>query len=208
MRKLQTRSKFTALAPQLNLFANAPTKLTHGGELAKGKRKTARPLIPGKWHHLVIRSSKAKGELSFLRPTNRAKTNAIIKRQSAKFGISIHSMANVGNHFHFCLKFRTRTAWRGFLISLTTLIARAVTGARRNHAFGKFWDALSFSRVVTARRAFDTLCDYIAGNIIEATNGKAERERFLEGKRQERRKNWSNRLVATTEVDFSQFTEQ
>jgi REP element-mobilizing transposase RayT len=173
---------------QLNLFKSTPTKLTHGGILNQGKRKTARPLIPGKWHHLVMRATKAKGDLSFLRSNNRSKVNSIVKKQSAKFGIAIHSIANVGNHLHLCLKFRTRTAWRKFLVSITALIARAITGARRGHAFGSFWDALSFSRVVMVRRDFESLCDYIAGNIIEAESGRMARESFLTEKRRERAK--------------------
>jgi hypothetical protein len=44
------------------------TRSTHGGELARGKRKTMRPLDPKQALHLVLRSSKAKGSLSMLHP--------------------------------------------------------------------------------------------------------------------------------------------
>lgn len=151
--------------------------LSHGGELAKGKRKVRRPLDTKKPLHLVMRSTRATGSLSLLR--NKNLVEKIIKRQAYKFGIRIAAFANVRNHCHLLLRFSNRKAFRAFLVSVTALIARAVTKARKGRPFGKFWDALAFSRVLTSNKETAVTHKYVEANVIEAEHGKRARYNFL-----------------------------
>ncbi len=167
-------------------------KLTHGGEVSRGKRKTRRPLDTKRPLHLVMRAEKARGQLSLLTAQNKILVEKIIRKQSAKFGIRIAAFANVGNHLHLMLRFSRRKALQAFLVSLTALIARAVTRARKGHPFGKFWDALAFTRVLTSRREISILKKYIQANVIEAARGRDAREGFLF-----QRNAWEQRLYSS-----------
>ena len=151
--------------------------LSHGGDLAKGKRKTKRPLDTKKPLHLVMRSSKATGALSLLK--NKSIVDKIIQKQARKFGVRIAAFANVGNHCHLLLRFSNRKAFQAFLVSVTALIARAITQACKGKPFGKFWDALAFSRVLTSKRELTVCHKYIAANVIEAQFGTKARQEFL-----------------------------
>lgn len=150
----------------------------HGGDLNKGKRKIKRPLVPGKLHHLVMRSEKAVGQYNFLRANNRVVVDKIVKKQSLHFGIRIAKFANVGNHLHIALRFKNRASFQGFLISLSGMLARAITHARKGRPFGKFWDALAFTRVLESKMEEFFLREYIQANIIEAQHGPAMRREF------------------------------
>ncbi len=166
---------------QSNFFREliGKTKLTHGGEVSKGKRKTRRPLDTKKPLHLVMRSSKAKGQLSFLSSRNKILVERIIQKQSAKFGVRVAAFANVGNHLHLLVRFSKRRGLQAFLISITALIARAITKARKGNIFGKFWDALAFSRVLTSSREVALAAKYVRANQIEATQGYLARKHYL-----------------------------
>lgn len=155
------------------------SRRTHGGEKSKNKRKEFRPLDKNKWTHLILKSSKAKVAYNLLQPQNQIFTAKTIGNKAKKFGITIHSSINVGNHLHLKLKFRSREEFQDFLRSVTALIARFVTGARRGRPFGKFWDALAYTRVVTTRKEQLQLCGYMTANELEASTSKAAREDYL-----------------------------
>jgi len=53
-------------------------ELQHGGELTRGRRKTARPLDPKRPVHLVLRSSRAKGPWSLLHPKNERRVRRVL----------------------------------------------------------------------------------------------------------------------------------
>src|SRR5690606_31619703 len=91
MRQLQTTARPPTLTPslealrkkrQLELLRRNPD--AYGGELLKTRRGRARPrpLSTRCTMHLVLRSSKAVGAWSFLRPENAQKIEAILKRCS------------------------------------------------------------------------------------------------------------------------------
>ncbi len=48
------------------------------------------------------------------------------------------------------------------------MIARIVTGAKKGSAFGRFWDALAYSRVVEWGRAYFIAKYYVIQNEMEA----------------------------------------
>lgn len=171
---------------------NIKNTKTHGGEKGVGKRKTLRPLDRAKPLHLVLRSSKAVGQYNFLSVNNRNRIESIVYKQAAKFGVRISKYANVGNHLHLMLKFSNRIGFQNFLKSVCAMIARFVTKARRGNAFGKFWDALAFTRIITSSKEVAVLIKYIAANQIEATRGRFERELYLKN-----RAGWELQLYST-----------
>jgi REP element-mobilizing transposase RayT len=151
-----------------------------------------RPLDSRRPLHVVMRASKARGELNLLRAKHVLVVKRILYKQSKKFGVRIAAFANVGNHLHIMLQFSNRKGFQNFLRSASAMIARAITRARRGTSFGKFWDALAFSRIVTSNRERANLVKYIAANVIEAASGRISRNKFLN-----RKANWELKLYSS-----------
>lgn len=165
---------------QLNLLKNEQS--AYGGELLKTRkgRSRPRPLDTRNTMHLVLRSTKAKGEWSFRRPQNEKKIREILERFSRRHGVKILSLANVGNHLHFQIKLSNRYLYRPFIRAITAAIAMAVTGASRwKPSKAKFWDYRPFTRIVQSYRAFLNLRDYIRINQIEGFGYAREEARWI-----------------------------
>jgi REP element-mobilizing transposase RayT len=157
---------------------NISNKKTYGG-ITKGKRKVARPISSKKWSHLVLKSSKAKGNLSLSTSTNSVKVNTIIKKQALKHGVQISDFVNMGNHLHLKVRPHSRTGFQRFLKSTTAMIARAVTGAKKGFKFGKFWDGLAFTRVIQSGYELFQLKGYFEANRVESKKGYQQRLTYL-----------------------------
>ena len=143
----------------------------HGGGLHAGKRKEMRPLDRRKPIHITMRATPARGKLSLRAFRNFGFVEKTLKAKAEKFGVRVHSYANVGNHLHISARLRSREEFGKFLRSITGLIARHVTGARRGKKFGKFWDTLVYTRVLSSREEELRLGDYIRLNQTEAEHG-------------------------------------
>ena len=173
---------------QTNIFDYFQTKqtrkrygrTTHGGAKLKGHRKLERPLSTKRWIHLVLKSEKAKGSMSFLNARNQIFIQKLQSEKAKKFGIKVARFVNVGNHLHFKIKISSRENFQKFLKSMTTQIARYVTGARKGKPFGRFWQGLAYSRVLCSSRENLILDGYLAGNREEVTSGYSGREIFLD----------------------------
>ena len=123
---------------QLSFLPRLPS--AHGGALARGKRKTARPVDPKQAMHIVLRSSRARGDWSMLRTRHRDRVDTLARKIAERHGVRLYRYANVGNHLHLLVKTPTRTAFRNFLRDLAGTIAIAVTGAKNSRALkGRFW---------------------------------------------------------------------
>jgi hypothetical protein len=175
------RSRQTSL---FEYFAEPKTKkrygrTQHGGLPTLGARKLERPLSTRKWIHMVLKSDKAKGTMSFLTPTNKIFIERLLREKSKKFGVVIGDQANAGNHLHLKLRIQSRGNFQKFLKSITSLIARKVTGARRGRKFGRFWQGLAFTRVLTSRTEELNLTGYIMANRLEAATSPRKRDEFL-----------------------------
>ncbi len=158
-----------AMKPKQLSFLKSQPK-SYGGELLKTRngRQGPRPLDTRHTMHLVLRSTKARGDWSFRKPENRKRIAEILARFARRNGIRIHHSANVGNHLHLQIKLSNRHTYKPFIRAITAAIMMAVTGASRwKKVPGRFWDYRPFSRVVTGRRAFLTLRDYIRVNVLE-----------------------------------------
>lgn len=174
---------------QLSFFSSLETaagkgrgaQSTHGGWRTQGRRKGRRPLLERKWTHLVLKSTKATGLRSFLSPRNRVFIEKLLRAKALRWHVQIGDFANVGNHLHLKLRFNRRENFQGFLRSVTGLIARHVTGAKRGNPQGPFWQGLAFTRVL--RSAFEALQlkGYFQANRIEARKGEKARQDFLTG---------------------------
>src|SRR3954470_8509659 len=101
--------------PQLSLLEKQSS--AYGGELLKTRKGRAhgRPLATKSSMHLVLRSSKAKGDWSFKKKNNEIKIKTIISRFSKKYGVRILSLANVGNHLHVHIQLTTRQGYNPFI---------------------------------------------------------------------------------------------
>lgn len=161
-------------------FERAPGA-QHGGELAKGKRKTFRPVDPKQALHVVLRSSKAKGALSMLHPKHCNHVESFVRKTARRWGVRIYRFANVGNHIHLLIQVPTREAWKRFSKELSGGIAQIVTGARKGAALTRtkdmsvpesaqraFWDHLLFTRIVSFGRDFQGVGRYLIKNLFEA----------------------------------------
>ncbi len=155
---------------QLTLFKRG--EHAFGGALmTKRKGRGARPLSVSKSMHLVLRSSRAKGEWSFRRSQNARRIRAIFQKFSRKFGVRILSAANVGNHLHLHVQLTNRQTYRGFIRAVTSAIAMAITGGSRwrvpHKGRLKFWDRRPFSRIVQGYRDRLRIEDYLRVNQLE-----------------------------------------
>ncbi len=162
-------------AKQLS-FLN-PVQKSYGGELMKkrkGRRLGGRPISSRESMHLVLRSSQARGTFSFKTTKNERAIRVILKKFCEKYAVHVYSLANVGNHLHFHLKFSHRRSYKPFIRAITSAIAMAVTGANRWGAsletlgMKKFWDYRPFSRIVSGGiKCFLGLKDYVSINVLE-----------------------------------------
>ncbi len=151
------------------VFQNLRQKNGFGGENARGKRKERRPIATKRAMHLVLKSSEAVGRNSFLAPAHSLFVKNQVSDQSARWGVRVFEFSNNGNHLHLLIQARDRVGFRGFVRTLSALIARHVTGACKGKAAGKrFWDSLPFTRIVEWGRAFWRAKNYVVQNQLEA----------------------------------------
>ena len=169
---------------QLSLLKNENS--AYGGVLLKTRKGRAkpRPLSTRETLHLVLRSTKAKGDWSFAKAQNRKKIDGLLRKFAKKYGVKVLSYANVGNHLHFHVKLSNRYLYAPFIRALTGAIAMAVTGTSRwkrlkREAKDRFWDYRPFTRVVKSFRAFLNLRDYIRINQLEGRGYSRTQARFF-----------------------------
>jgi REP element-mobilizing transposase RayT len=162
--------KKESLLPGLKLpFATT----AHGGELAKGKRKTFRPIDPKQALHLVLRSSQATGPQSMLAKPHYQAIHDFVHRSAKRLGIKIYQFSNVGNHLHLLLKAPSRILFQRFLRQIAGGIAMRMTGAKKGNALAKnetqrgFWDYLAFTRIIRFGRDFENVAEYLIKNLFE-----------------------------------------
>ncbi len=105
----------------------------YGGSL-RNKRKGrvgARPLSTKHTMHLVLKSTKAKGEWNFLRPAHNKNIRRIIDKFAFVYGVKLVSFANASNHLHMQIRLSNRFAYDPFIRAITGAIALSVTGRTR-----------------------------------------------------------------------------
>lgn len=167
---------------QLNLIPQKDLRAikarSFGGESFKKRRKIARPLIEGKIHHVVLKSRKATGDLSFYK--HKKVVAHILRTKSREYFIELLDWVNMGNHLHLKVRFKNRQGFQNFLRVVTGVIARKITSAHRSQVFGKFWDGLAFTRVLVTKFEELGLRGYFEANHRERELGRAERDFYLQ----------------------------
>ena len=159
-------------------------KSDYGGDLMKRRkgRQGPRPLATRNSMHLVLRSSKARGEWSFRKLNNWRKIETLLGRFARRYGVKVLSYANVGNHLHFHIQLGNRFTYAPFIRALTGSIALVITGASRVRKFeGRFWDYRPFTRIVFGRSGFLRLRDYVKINEMEGFGIRRDLARMVMG---------------------------
>jgi REP element-mobilizing transposase RayT len=177
-----------SLIQQRFSFAESNGTSSYGG--AAIRRIQARPVVPKRAHHVTLRASQARGEWSFLKPKNYALVRALLRRQAKRHYVALESFVNVGNHLHLKVRPQTREGFANFLRSVTCLLSRAITGARKGRPLQKrFFDTLAWSRVVRTWAEEKILNRYFDDNALEAAFGPELREtdRLLRGMQRKKR---------------------
>jgi len=148
---------------QLSFFKNPNFeplhRLSHGGDIRRGKRKLARPFDRRRAMHLVLRAERARGKLSLL--AHARSVEKILRVWGRHYGVQIYHFANVGNHLHLAVRARSRLEFQNFLRVVTGKIAQLILRAVKGRPSGRFWSALAFSRVVSLGREFVRVIHYI-----------------------------------------------
>ncbi len=148
---------------------------SHGGEHTKGKRKGRRPFDPKQALHVVLRSSKARGEFSLLRPRHCNAIEELMDRLKKRWNIRVYRYANVGNHLHLLIRAKSLKDWQGFIREFSGGIPMIVTGARKGNPLKRseaarlraFWDELVFTRIVAWKKDFNNVARYVCVNLWE-----------------------------------------
>lgn len=147
-------------------------RTVHGGADAKGKRKTERPFNTAAPLHLVLKSTRARGEWSMLKRRHRSKVTSMIYIYAKRFKIHVYRATNVGNHLHLLVKAKDRKSLADYLRVLAGRVAVTVTGARKGvKRIGRFWDHLCWSRLVNWGRDFFHVRDYLWKNLETGVQG-------------------------------------
>ena len=150
---------------------------TYGGGSLKKRPKTQRPLVPGVLTHVVLKSSKARGDLSLWK--HRHLVRRLLGEKARKYFVEIQDCVNMGNHLHLRVKFLSPGEFQKFLRVFCGVLARKMTGARKGNPKGRFWDALAYTRILFTRLEELGLDAYFRANRIEREQGKKAREDFL-----------------------------
>jgi REP element-mobilizing transposase RayT len=140
----------------------------HGGPLRSGQRKTSRPLEPSLPLYLALRSSRARGKWSLLRGSTESRIQQILTELSHRHGVKVFEYANGGDQIHLLLRARSRPGFQAFLRAFAGLTARLVTGAKKGKPSGKFWDALTYSRVLAWGKEFDRMRELVGKGDLDA----------------------------------------
>ena len=125
-------------------------------------RKSARPLATKRPVHVVLKSSRAKGNWS-LRRKERQVEDCVFKT-AKRFNIRIRLYQNVGNHLHLAIQGKHRREIQNFFRVLPQLLAYLVTSTRKGRPIGRFWDAPLFTRVVNWGKDWLNLRAYFEKN--------------------------------------------
>lgn len=154
-----------------------------GSLLKKSHAKTSRPISTKQAMHLTLRSTKAKGERSFLATRTRSKLiEDKIRINAKKFGVQIYRYANVGNHLHLLVRPTYRRGFISFLRAISGVIARIALGAERGQAKSsessvasseekqniQFWDQRPWTRILMWMADYINVKKYVNQNFSEA----------------------------------------
>jgi REP element-mobilizing transposase RayT len=137
--------------------------------LKRANARAPRPISIKRPMHLVMRSTLATGEFSFLRAKRARKIETLVHKLGKETGVKVYRFANSGNHLHFIVLPSSRDAFKAYIKAVTGIIARLTLGVERGNSKGlRFWDAKPYTRILEWGRDFRTACRYVLQNTLEA----------------------------------------
>lgn len=161
-----------AKAQQISMFNRG--QRAYGGILLNTRKGRAqgRPLSVKQTMHLVLRSSQAVKDRSFLKKSTAHQIQNILRKFAEKYGVKLLRVVNVGNHLHIHLKLSNRHTYAPFIRAITAAIAMAATGTSRwaklaDKGITKFWDYRPFTKIIESHRYFLNMKDYLQINQLE-----------------------------------------
>lgn len=148
-------------------FVKTPDRFGGGARTTRKSRKF-RPISTRQSMHLMLKSTRATGEWSFLTAKNKRLVKSMLKAYSLKHHIQILSAANAGNHLHIHLKVQSVLAYKRFVRAFSGALAMKISGASKIKKLKKrFWTQSPYTRFVYGVRDFLRLRDYMRVNILE-----------------------------------------
>lgn len=180
---------------QLSFFPKKKQRREHGGSLAVGKRRSARPLNLKQTHHITMKSHHAIGAKSLFR--HKKMILGLFKKFSIRFNVKVIEYAIQGNHMHLLVKAQNREGLQNFFRVIAGHSAQKIlqksplVQAVNHHAGGapargvgkdkvlknkrqgckknqrRFWSYLLYSRIVSWGRDFQAVVSYIQKNTLE-----------------------------------------
>ncbi len=149
---------------QLLLAREFQERTTHGGSLATGKRKVARPLALKRPMHLVLKSRHS----TLLK--HGAMVRRLLQNMSDLQPVTVYEFSVNSNHVHLLLRAKTRKGFQGFLRVFCGQVAQKISGARKGQKLREsFWHVPVFSRIIAWGKAFVSARRYVVQNQLEAT---------------------------------------
>lgn len=203
-------------------------QLTFGGSDLTSHPKEQRAIPLDRPIHLVMRSLYAKGPRSFLRKDLAESIFAIIERQARRFNVKLYRYANAGNHLHMVVKPSSRRGYKGFIRSISGLMARLVLKVERGLSLNtiaqgskkqrvndknfnsskdaavkknRFWQSRPFTRILSWGRDFKGVSDYLMQNTLEAIGFIAYKPRLTKGARYPRARIRDGTAFANIKLD-------
>ena len=162
------------MSRQLILDKKLIRQVESGGSFGRGRRKERRIFSSRQAIHLVFRSEKARGNLSFLHRANRQMVEEALKALAALWGIVLYDRAVNTNHIHVLVRARSRANLTGFLRTFPGLVAMKLTRAKKGNALPEsFWSERVYSRLVSWGREFHKVKEYLLQNVLEAAGAIA-----------------------------------
>jgi len=155
---------------QMVLDRSMKLETRYGGDLLRGKRKTARPISTKYAMHTTLRSDEAKGQLSLLLPKNARFIRHLVGSLATQYGVRVYELSVNSNHIHLLTRAMSREGFKSFLRVLAGMIAMKLTGAKKgNSLLKRFWASRPWSRIVSGwGRAFAIARNYVLQNQLEA----------------------------------------
>ena len=146
--------------------------------MAKSNPKVPRPIALKRTMHVVLKSSLARGDRSFLHRDNSKAIQRIINSHAVTCGVKIYRFANSGNHLHLLVRVFSRVSFRRFIRATTGLIARYILKKERGSKSESsenseakrqgFWDARPYSRIVEWGKDYLATSRYVGRNVVDA----------------------------------------
>lgn len=120
--------------------------------------------------HLVIKSSKAIGRLSFL--NHQRHLHQALSRSATKWGVQIKKTAWVRNHVHLVLQLGSRIQYQGWIREFTAAIVRVLKERLKNHTellnqLAQFFDHRPFTRIMEWGKDYQNALEYLTLNQME-----------------------------------------